>query len=374
MLAAGGVIVVAVAAVLPFVLKSPPKSRPSTPPASTSSTSSTSSPSATTSTALATAATGAQDFHSAPLSLPGAFPGRKITSLVFSPLNGTLAIADNDLCLWDLAAARCAAQFPAAAAVAFSADGKTLAASGLPEANLDPNLRLVDVAAGSQIFYAKDINDATVPSSGLNSVAFSPDNKTVAVGDLNGTTFLWDATTRRAVTRVSDPVGTNAVAFALGGTVLAAGGVDGTTYLWNVATGQQQGSLPGMPVTGSNSLGVAALAVSPNGRQLAVAEDSQNGRGVYLWDVAAKRKLSASPLTDPGSLGVRSVAFCPDGKTLAVADLNGSAYLWNIDTAKVTAILRDPAGQPVIAVAFGPSGDTVATGDKDGNVYLWSQG
>ena len=114
-------------------------------------------------------------------------------------------------------------------------------------------------------------------SAGVYAVAFSPDGRTLAMGDGGGSTYLWDVATRSRIATLTDPGsgGVNAVAFSPVGKTLATGDGDGSTYLWDVATG----------------------------RRIAI-------------------------LADPRSAGVKAVAFSRDGKTLVTGDGDGNAYLW----------------------------------------------
>src|SRR5215813_3194096 len=71
----------------------------------------------------------------------------------------------------------------------------------------------------------------------VNSVAFSPDGKTLAAGSHDGSVRLWDLATRqpgRPVTTSGSPV--YSVAFSRDGKTLAAGSDDGSVRLWKVAT------------------------------------------------------------------------------------------------------------------------------------------
>lgn len=199
--------------------------------------------------------------------------------------------------------------------------------------------------------------------SRVYSVAFSPDSRTLATGDDNGTTYLWNVGTGQQTGKVTDPgpAGVHSVAFSPNGRTLAAGGKNGTTYLWNVATGHLTAAL-----TDPDGAGLYSVAFSPAGRTLAAGDS--NGVN-YLWHLAARHLAGA--LNNPVILGVESLAFSPDGRSQAVACLDGNIYLWDLVTGHLTATL--PAGgiDAVDALAFSPDDRRLAATDSSNAVYLW---
>ena len=81
-------------------------------------------------------------------------------------------------------------------------------------------------------------------------MAFSPDGKTLATDDGEGSVRLWDIATARQIGPSSQGRrpprrgaidGITSVAFSPDGKTLAAGDFDGPVRLWDVATGRQVG-------------------------------------------------------------------------------------------------------------------------------------
>ncbi len=215
----------------------------------------------------------------------------------------------------------------------------------------------------------RSFSDPGAGSKHVNSVAISPDGRTLATGDTNGNAYLWDADTGRQAAMLSgDGAKVFAVAFNADGAMLATGYGNGRTGVWNAATGQLIDT-----VLDPGGKAVNSVAFSPDGKTLATGD--ANG-SIYLWDIASGSHAitPGRTLTDPTGAGIWALAFSPDGRTLATGDYDGSTYLW--DTASSaggsTSAFTVAGGYDVTAVAFSPDGKTLATGNSNGTAYLWN--
>jgi len=158
---------------------------------------------------------------------------------------------------------------------------------------------------------------------------------------------------------------------------------------------------------------VAAVAVAPNGRQVATST-KRRGEPVRLWDLQQSGVLQPATLSnhagrvkhmsmtddghwlltadddglvmrwdltsdDPGSSGVRMdahttavVAMHLAGQWLVTADTAGQVRLWNVDVAIPRAVsLRGNEGT-VTAVAVAPDGSRAASTSDDGTGRIWT--
>jgi WD40 repeat protein len=108
-------------------------------------------------------------------------------------------------------------------------------------------------------------------------LAFSPDNRTLAVGDRKGNVVLFDRVTGSLrLTLTGHLRDVSALAFSPDGRLLASASGDGTSRLWDVSTGRELASFKG------HAGAVTSVAFSLDGRLFATGGQD---RKVLFWDV-----------------------------------------------------------------------------------------
>src|SRR5262249_56787333 len=75
----------------------------------------------------------------------------------------------------------------------------------------------------------------------------------------------------------------------------------------------------------------SALALSPDGKRLAVAE----GTAIRLWDLSTGKELN--PEAHRGSV---SFKLSPTGRTIATTDYGGPMHVWGLPAGQRLAPLR----------------------------------
>ena len=294
-----------------------------------------------------------------------AFIARSATApIAFSPDGRTVAAAGRErIEMWDVASGQRRGELQGhhnwVRALAFSPDGRTLASGGGSE------VWLWDVATGQTLATFEAHTDS------VQAVVFSPDSRTLASAG-NDAIRLWDVAGRKPrATLKDDKTLIEAIAYSPDGRILASTGSnreasngDVTIRLWDVASGQRRGELQG------HHNWVRALAFSPDGRILAWGGGnngitSRDDATIWLWDMYAGRPRA---VLKGYTLSVRAIAFSPDGRTLASGD-NGQLRLWDIASGRSQGVLE---GFPheVQAVAFAPDGRSLATATND-EIRVW---
>jgi WD40 repeat protein len=228
----------------------------------------------------------------------------------------------------------------------------------------------------------------------VNSVVFSPDGNTLAVGGSTLTSGLtpiefWDVRDLTLTRTVYADVGSvNSLAFSPDGKTLVDGGssygsplqsVGHPVQAWDVASGNLMANLS---TTAKN---VTSVQFAGNGESLVVGGSTQYTPVVGIVEIFNTSTFSINQTFATACATVYSVALSPNGETLAVGGNSvdtktdsdvGVLELWNVGTSKLTNSLNT-SSEFVIAVGFSPDGKTLADGTfiqylRTGLLQLWN--
>jgi WD40 repeat protein/serine/threonine protein kinase len=238
-------------------------------------------------------------------------------------------------------------------AVAFSPTGKLLAMSSARD-ETHHFVTLINVETGQTIM---DLPH----TSGVQSIAFTPDEKRLVAWERN--VLVWDLEKRQPIFRF--PIsGWNGfhqgvVAVSPDGRLLAIGGLREVRGI-DLATGKTQFTISSLPE------GVTALAFSPAGGLLAVGTGYTEAM-IRLFDA-----LSGSPA---GQLighnsWVSSLRFCKDGRRLVSTSGDQTVRVWDVPSQRALLNLKGHSAE-VWCVALTPDGQSAVSGSKDGALLGW---
>ncbi|MBN2501061.1 MAG: hypothetical protein JXB38_09815 [Anaerolineales bacterium] len=270
-----------------------------------------------------------------------------------------------------------------------------------PTTTLPPDAIAADNVAEIEEMFTLDVDSAL-------SLAFSPDNETLAIGDWNGNISVWDVDGERERYRIAahdaavyglaiSPDGEMLasgswdktikfwnlddgeaimtleghsnlifdVTFSPDGATLASGDADGVLKLWDVRSGAELHSLP-------HDAAVYSLAFSPTDNVIASgtgvnADEGAESAVIKLWDV----EVGDEVLTLEGHRAeVYGLDFSPDGATLLSGSADGVVRMWDVYAGEQLRGLRGHDGT-VIGVAFAPHGRLFASASQAGAIILW---
>ncbi len=152
------------------------------------------------------------------------------------------------------------------------------------------------------------------------------------------------------------------------GRIIAAGTLGGEVYAWDVTDSERPRRL-GSPIRPLDR-GIAAIALSPNGRRAFAAAAADASNRVVAVDLSEVDGLRISETLTANGL-VQLLTVSADGTLLAASTANG-VNVWDISGGRAVAVadLRQVFGSTVTAAKFG-TGRLLAAGSDDRTIKIW---
>jgi WD40 repeat protein len=221
---------------------------------------------------------------------------------------------------------------------------------------------------------------------GIQALAFSNDDQTLACDAADGTVQLWNLNTGKAIRNLGtlDKERVIGIAFSPDDKVVAAVTRNGRVNVWEISTGKLLGTLPEyshIPQT---------IGFCNDGKTVAIG----NWGGIRLWDYRespAERRVEipdsirpAEPVPNargeiPPGGGLRpprETFLSGDCETAATVMEGGNIAVWSVRTRALqqrlnanSLDLRGVSG--IISVSFSSDGNLLASGNFNGKVALW---
>jgi WD40 repeat protein len=271
-------------------------------------------------------------------------------------------------------------------ALAFSSDGTQLAVG-----SNDGTVSMRKFPTGERV------DEFQLPTS-IRTIAFSPDNQTIAIGG-DYRTWIWNIGSRQSLPPFSSRGSTDSVAFARDGRLLAVASEEYATQLFDTINGVEM-----QPLESDQFSRVRAVAFHPD-KDWLITEAVGT---LSVWSLVDRKRVASAPTTQSGRFvalnstsiatadGVRSILQAPDGTVtlgeswmptragmqlaalshdggyLATLEEDGTVRQWELSARREKARLVHNAD--VAAIAFSPDSQWLVTADENVNVWMAGDG
>ncbi len=275
---------------------------------------------------------------------------------------------DGQITLWDAASGAVNQRFAADAAgpLVFSPDSGTVAS-----------------VKGGQVELRSAVSGETrrtlpgIAGVGVSDLVYSPEGELLAVVGTDARIRLWDpveGTLIRELAGSGDTI--SRITFSADRGYLASLAADGQVTVWDLASGGQQLSFDAVgtiATAGASSAGVGtAVAVTESvTTPVSSAEGARAQQSAANPAAAELRKRPSGKRRSPHNWkGIVALAVSPDGQSIGVAEQDGTVRVLDARFAERFGG-RGHRGQAAVGVTFSANGRDLISAGRDSAVYSW---
>lgn len=218
-------------------------------------------------------------------------------------------------------------------------------------------LPLAFIIATSTGLLAQDLKKATVKVKSPITLAYSPDNRYLALSTFSEIQLLNAGSDTKATTFTGSR-DVKGMAFSNDNVSIAAACGDETVKIWTVPDGKLTATLKG------HTASVIDLRFLNGDKSIvSIGED----KSVNLWDVASGKLITSEK---DHTKSIRGLDASPDGKWIATAGAERDIFMRDATTGKTVKKIQGHEGW-VRSLAFSPDSKILASGSDDKKIILW---
>ena len=307
-----------------------------------------------------------------------------VSTLAFSSDEQMLASGDGsgEIKLWDaktgqglsaIAEANNLKEAPGVGALAFSPDGKLLAAALVVTEDITKNpnpksktqIAIWELSSGRQV--------QTLPSQDIrvDTIAFSPDSRMLASGGASNIVTLWDVASGKVSTAFTGKAEVvNVIRFTTDGAEMMSGNWGTSLTAWSVSTGMLVRQIPGSPRLQTGHLPIPMFFHNGPIFNSAVdrfAEAPFSNPTVVVREWPSMKTLREFKQNGSSST---SLGFSSSGRLLASGNTNGDIRIWDVDAGVELATIKEGFSSDIITMSA--DNKLLAQVSEDGNsIRLW---